>query len=96
MTTQMHGWYSEKFAKWFGTTRYRTPNGGEVEVTSVSSGAEHGSSWDDIVFVDMVTAHIGQGAMGLFGRRQPTLPLHCEEKDWLRGPTIFDIDMKRR
>ena len=96
MTTQLHGWYSEKCAKLFGTTRYRTPDGGEDVVTAVSDGAEHGSSWDDTVFVCMVTEYIGQGAMGLFCRRQPTLPLHYEEKDWLRGPTSFDIDMKRR
>ncbi len=82
MTTQLHGWYSEKCAKFSGTVRYRTPDGGEAVVTSVSDGPEHRLFWDDIVFVGMVTEYIGRAAMGLITQRLPTqLYMHQGEQD---------------
>ena len=51
----MYAWYSEKQAERRGTTFYTTPDGGEVEVTTVSKDPDSsGVYWDDLQYVGEV------------------------------------------
>ena len=51
----MYAWYSEKQAELTGTSFYTTPNGGDVEVSTVSKDPESsGSYWDDLQYLGEV------------------------------------------
>jgi uncharacterized protein (DUF1786 family) len=47
-------WFSAEQAKKCGTVFYEKLEGGEVEVTCVSSDGNHGCQWPDMVFMGEV------------------------------------------
>ena len=58
-----HGWYSKKMSNQSrGTSFYRTPDGGEIEVTNVNdSPTEPSTGWDDDTYVGEVTEWLRKG-----------------------------------
>lgn len=58
-----HGWYSKKMSgQSRGTSFYRTPDGGEIEVTNVNySPTEPSTGWDDDTYVGEVTEWLRKG-----------------------------------
>lgn len=59
--TKKYGWYSEKAVKeGHGSHIYSTPDGGEVEVTTVGTET-HKYYWDDKVFVGEVLQGLRDG-----------------------------------
>jgi hypothetical protein len=59
-----HGWFSIKQSKIGGTVWYKTPDGGRVECTCVTSDKSHGTKWDDIAYVGEVTEYISRASDG--------------------------------
>jgi hypothetical protein len=64
MTTERTAWYSAKAVVQWGSNFWRTPDGREVEVTSV--GDSYG--WDDKVSVGPVTEWVRKGVIGTHER----------------------------
>jgi hypothetical protein len=61
-----YGWYSAEAAKSCGTVIYRTVDGSELEVTTVTDGPKHNSKWEDIKLAGMVVKYLRQGRDGEF------------------------------
>ncbi len=65
------GWYSEQMAAQCGTVIYEGLNGGEIEVTCVTSDGNHGTAWPDIRFVGEVTEYVRRGKPDPWGFLDP-------------------------
>ncbi len=62
--SERHGWFSAKMKELAdcGTSFYQTLDGGEVEVTAISSSRhDSGLGWDDTVYVGPVTKWLRKG-----------------------------------
>jgi hypothetical protein len=77
MTNPRLAFYSPTAAKQLGTSFYRTPDGGEVEVTGVESSLEDSGTymWPDKVPV-VVTSYLMKGR------------LPDDDLDWFNGRII--------
>jgi hypothetical protein len=56
-----HAWYSEEMAKRTGTWIYRHEDGREVEITCITINQDHGTKWDDMAYLGIVTESIRRG-----------------------------------
>lgn len=55
----LHGFYSVKQSKVTGVVVYKTPDGKEVEVTSVHDDRNnHGIMWDDVAYIGVVSSYV--------------------------------------
>jgi len=62
-----YGWYSAKQAKLGGVTRWETPFGTVVEVSTVSKTQNNECEWDDMIPVGEVTKFVERISDGEYG-----------------------------
>lgn len=62
----------------YGTVFWSTPEGGEIEVTGVTSTDAHGYWWTDVVFVGRAVEWVRDGQPG----RQRKLEVELREPLW--------------
>ena len=67
MSKIRYGWYSVRQSKICGVIVYKTADGKEVEVTTVSPTMDHMTHWDDISYVGPVTDFVRRVSFGEMG-----------------------------
>lgn len=61
-----YAWWSQKQFETGGSVVYRRADGQDVEVTQVTQGEEHGTAWDDIVYLGVVEDFVSSNKFDLW------------------------------